>query len=414
MSGDAVYTCLEAIFAVILGNLPESIAFLPKICYAVYERCSILKGAMGMKRMFAGLAAVLLLLGGCSGGDPDVQVYYTPESQSFESKFYPAAVPAEGGVLLRTLDRVAYNGEGTHPNNLYLWRGDSVAKYEPDGRLAGLIQLDGSYYYWQDWQESSVYRYTPETGASEPLFPLEEGEKVQCFWGHDGMLYAVTGYTFSGYDFYRYDLETGELYREDWLSDTGSFVVPYAAVGDELLLRSAEGCFWLDMRDGSRRDCGFKAQVCGYRDGAVALYQPGWEEIILHDVETCEETALPVPEEILSNEEPEDCTLLGVGEEAAYWLDDHTLYVQSGEGTEPVFAWYGPRSPAAWQSCQVIGGNCYFAFVGRPAEGYAVTDLAPYDPEQEAGKLMQFAAVTPEGEVYLLAKEYYDAIWDMG
>ena len=62
----------------------------------------------------------------------------------------------------------------------------------------------------------------------------------------------------------------------------------------------------------------------------------------------------------------------------------------------------------------MIGGNCYFAFVGRPAEGYAVTDLAPYDPEQEAGKLMQFAAVTPEGEVYLLAKEYYDAIWDVG
>ena len=31
VSGDAVYTCLEAIFAVILGNLPESIAFLPKI-----------------------------------------------------------------------------------------------------------------------------------------------------------------------------------------------------------------------------------------------------------------------------------------------------------------------------------------------------------------------------------------------
>ena len=45
--------------------------------------------------MFAGLAAVLLLLGGCSAGNPDVQVYYTPESQSFESKFYPAAVPAE-------------------------------------------------------------------------------------------------------------------------------------------------------------------------------------------------------------------------------------------------------------------------------------------------------------------------------
>ena len=289
-----------------------------------------------------------------------------------------------------------------------------MAKYEPDGRLAGLIQLDGGYYYWQDWQDNGVYRYTLETGASEPLFPLEEGENVQCFWGHDGMLYAVTGYTFSGYDFYRYDLETGELYREDWLSDTGSFVVPYAAVGDELLLRSAEGCFWLDMRDGSRRDCGFKAQVCGYRDGAVALYQPGWEEIILHDVETCEETALPVPEEILSNEEPEDCTLLGVGEEAAYWLVDHILYVQSGEGTEPVFAWYGPRSPAAWKSCQVTGGNCYFAFVGRPAEGYEVTDLAPYDPEQEAGKLMQFAAVTPEGEVYLLAKEYYDAIWDVG
>ena len=90
-----------------------------------------------------GLAAALLLLGGCSGGNPDVQVYYTPESQSFESEFYPAAVPAEGGVLLRTLDRVEYNGEGTHPNNLYLWRGDSVAKYEPDGRLAGLSDREG-------------------------------------------------------------------------------------------------------------------------------------------------------------------------------------------------------------------------------------------------------------------------------
>ena len=375
-----------------------------------------------MKRMFAGLAAVLLLLGECSGGNPDVQVYYTPESQSFESEFYPAAVPAEGGVLLRTLDRVEYNDEGTHPNNLYLWRRDSVAKYEPDERLAGLIELDGGYYYWQDWEESGVYRYTLETGASEPLFPLEEGEKVQCFWGHNGMLYAVTGtYRPTEYSLYRYDLETGELYREDWLSDTGSFVVPYAAVGDELLVYrvdnrpEAENLFcWLNARDGSTRPCTLTRYPVGYRDGAVALYQPGGEEIILHDVETCKETSLPVPEEILLSEDPEDCTLLGVGEEAAYWLDDHILYVQSGEGTEPVFAWYGPRSPAAWQSCQVIGGNCYFAFVGRPAEGYAVTDLAPYDPEQEAGKLMQFAAVTPEGEVYLLAKEYYDAIWDVG
>ena len=111
-----------------------------------------------MNRMFAGLAAVLLLLGGCSGGNPDVQVYYTPESQSFESEFYPAAVPVEEGVLLRTLDRVEDNQEGIHPNNLYLWRGDSVAKYEPDERLAGLIELDGGYYYWQDWQNSGVYR----------------------------------------------------------------------------------------------------------------------------------------------------------------------------------------------------------------------------------------------------------------
>ena len=87
MSGDAVYTCLEAIFVVILGNLPESIAFLPKICYAVYERCSIWKGAVRMKRMFAGLAAVLLLLGGCSAGNPDVQVYYTPESQTCQTNY---------------------------------------------------------------------------------------------------------------------------------------------------------------------------------------------------------------------------------------------------------------------------------------------------------------------------------------
>lgn len=380
---------------------------------------------MGRKRWRALLAGVLAaaVLGGCGGSGPSVLVFKTP-GNSVDDTFCPAAISTGDGILLRTLDRVEYNDEPDHPNNLYLWQGDTVCKYEPGRRLNGLIQLDGGYYHWQ---YDGVYRYLPETGASERLFPLEEGKTVGCFWGHDGMLYAVERPYLSdtaGYTLCRYDLRTGRLYREEWFpgADGGrNRLFFYAAAGDELLVQPMRGAgYWLDLTDGSRREWPVDGTVYGCRDGCLAFFQggsensPGWDAIRLRDIRTGAQSEIPLPAEILSGGERYRYELLAVGEEAVYWEKDHTLYRQTGDRLEAVFAWYGRDTGAAEPFYQLLDGVYCFAFLGRPAEGFEAVDLAPYDPEQDTGKVMQFAALAPDGTVYILAKEYYDAVWDLG
>ena len=307
------------------------------------------------------------------------------------------------------LNWIEYNDKLEHPNNLYLWQGNSVTKYESELRLDGLIQLNGNYYFWQ---YDGIYQYWLDRDESQLLFSLKEGKTVTCFWGYGETLYVIEGPYDSemrGYTICRYELQTGRLYREDWLSDCrDGKLYFYAVVENELLVRSLEekSIFWLNLRDGSRRECDIQGgRPYGYRDGSIALYRAGESTITLHDVQTCHETTIPVLEEILSAEDPGDYTLLTVGEDAAYWLEDgHTFYKQTDDAFEPFFSYTGRVLSEAYPYDQLIGDTFYFAYSGRPAEGFAVYDLRAEIPERET---ITFGALTPDGEVYLLAEESF-------
>ena len=365
------------------------------------------------KKLFVLILLLTLLLSGCAKNNLYTQVYHLPSenfSKSFEP-YYPLALPGDNGVLLRMPDWL------DSTDNLYLWREDTVIKFKLDQQLMGLIEIDGAYY---GWTVDGVYRYELDSGETEMLFPLEEETLLVRFWGDAGMLYAIER---PSYTLCRYDLKTGVLSREDWLSEAEEAVTLYffGVVGDELLVekRGAEfAIYWLNLMDGSRREYPIDSPVYGYRDGALALFRqgsennPGWDFIRLQDVKTGKQTEIPLPDEILSAENRYDYELLAVGEDAVYWREDHTLYRQTDKGLQAVFAYTGREVYSIFQFYQLIDGVYYFAFLGRPAEGYEVVDLAPYDPEQDTGKYMQFAALMPDGTVYILAKEYYDAAWD--
>ena len=367
-----------------------------------------------MKRMLVLAAALLLLLTGCaaSGGEPEpFTLFYTAPFYADDDTipFYPVATPAVGGGTLLRTDA----GDRDEAENLYLWKDGTVTRYEAPGLLNGLTRAGEGYYYWDDG--GGIWQYEPETAVSTPVFSLDAGTAPARFWGKDGILYCIgTG----DYTVYRYDTGTGESQRFDWLSDCTeeeTWVFLYGVIGDELLVavqRKADvTCFWLNMLDGSRRYDDFPGTFVGYRDGAAAFYRRDAGEILFRDLQSGAESALPVPEAVL-NDRNGDYRLLGVTEENIYWLYRQAICVQKGEELETAYSFrpVNPMIEPAWQYYQLIGGVLYFAYYGEPKEEEWLHDIALEDPNRSENRVIRYCALMPDGEAYILAKEYRENV----
>lgn len=363
--------------------------------------------------------AASLLLSGCDES-PTIGYFYSTTGTNYaKDQTFPLVNDFKGGVLLRTRGQDLVD-------HLNLWKGDTVTELAAQEELYGLTAVGGELYYWKS---DGVYCFDPDAGTSIRLFAFDGKPFVDRFWGSGHFLYAVTQ-TIDGqdYHFYRYNLKTRKGQSVDWLDGLGTFLTFHAVIGDQLLIgvRDREyPALWLDVRDGTTRPCTVQRPVVGYRDGSLILYRRDEEDLVLHDVETCEETPLSIPEEIRASD---NYRLVAAGD-AIYWLRteeylltleeavyqpfdpllEHgytcTLYRQTGDEAEPVFEYIGVPSDTLsyWQ---LDGNTLYFALYGYPSEDYPVVDPIDHDPEQPQ-PVMTFAALKPDGTVYLLAEEYY-------
>lgn len=383
-----------------------------------------------MKKTFPILLAALLTLTGCSEKEA-MHKYVSQYSFTASSKAqsFPVANAYKGGILLHT-----YGRDLVH--RLSLWKGDAVTELaaEDVANLYGLTVVDGRLYYWEP---GGICQYDPDTETSTRLFTFGRDSSVERFWASGHTLYAVTSVYDPGYGkgfrygFYRYDLKKRQGESLDWL-DGFRILATEGVIGDELLLASNEldsTRAWLNVTDGSTRPCTASRPAVGYRDGDLILYNLGSDTLTFHDVQTCAETTVPVPELVAKTlDETDACQLIAAGD-AIYWLFKEeylltleeavyqpfdplleygsicTLYRQTDESFEPVFEYTGyPNECNPYY--QLMGDTLYFAFYGYPSDEYPVVDLIDHDPEQQQ-PVMTFAVLKPDGTTYLLAEEYY-------
>lgn len=394
-----------------------------------------------MKKGMALLLAVVLTAAGVSGcvqkeTGPATSYFMNSRGNSngYYTLSYPIANEVSGGTLLRA-------GKA-----LYRWDGDKVEEVTADaGGLNSLLEVDGKLYYWEP---GGICRYDWKTGKSTRLFTIGGEKAIDRFWASNGVLYAAASNDISDagwkddYSLYRYDIRAEKGETVDWLADLGGHPIVYAVVGDEILIYPlgnlpADGSVfvWMDTTDGSTRPCTLRRFPSGYRDGSLIVYQAGWEEIILHDVETCEETSIPVPRRILAAEDPSEYALLAVGEDSIYWVrservhrpwretyqwlmedryftsdtNRYTFYRQQREELETVFSY---RTDAFLSDTmaynQLIGDTFYFSYIGTPLTVLDTVDLWAPEKEPEWGwDEMVFCAVTADGTVYELVRQDY-------
>lgn len=389
-----------------------------------------------VKRIFFSslFLALLILLSGCAApklGSADNPVYTDFRRNTAPSNYElyaPIVVTGDGGTL------VSIPQVWKSPNDGEDWLGGryDVCRLERDGLvllqdhqlMINLAAADSGYYYWNF---DGVYRFEPDSNTSDWLFALPEGRDFSRFWGQGGYLYGIQYEQDRPVDdrIYRYDLETGELVSLPWFQDYAEqesiddrMYEWMGVVGDELLFLSYDQdeelgfkVLWLDLTDGSTRPCGITSKVYGYRDGCLIVYDRFTGSYLFHDVQTGEESPFPIPEEVEAAGEDE-FELLGVTEEAAYWRDGMSFYLQRGETFRKVFSFSWERFFYDSTPFYQLNGDTYcFAFFGTPDEGYDLTDLSIHDPALEEGEKMRFAALTPDGKVYILAEEYYNPYW---
>ena len=279
--------------------------------------------------------------------------------------------------------------------------------------------MDGNCYYWQ---RDGVYQYQIGDGTSRRLFTIAPETVIARLWVRDGCLYAVENRanadSDTDYAIYCYDCNTDSLSTFDWLSEyavEGVRLWFYGVVEDEMLVcvqqQEKTFCFWLNIQTGSRRACDIQGGVYGYRKNCIALYQSGWDAIVLQDVQTGREQALSLPKEVWAAPQQTDYTLLAVGEKDCFWLKGQSIYRQRGEKLEEVFAYYGRTLTETLPFFQLIGDVYYFAFYGTPEEAYDITNLiSPGEPPQYSSRI-SYCALTPDGRIYLLAQEFFDSAW---
>ena len=384
------------------------------------------------KRMALLLAAVLTAAGisGCGSGDSafTTGLFSTtyPNDFSRDKSTYPIANEIGGGTLLRA------------GNSLYRWDGDEVSLIEedPPDTLRNLVEVGGKLYYWK---QGGIFRYNWKTGESTQVFSFDEPRNITRFWASNGVLYAFAGSSITDdYLLYRYDIRAKKGEKVNWVADIGRYPIIFGVVGDEALVSWVDSdsgqtrrFAWMDTTDGSTRPCTLERYPNGYRDGSLIVYQAGWEEIILHDIETCEETAIPVPRRILAAEDPEVYILMAVGEDSLYWLQmksvkrkwrevyaammenrylsqytgEYTFYRQEGDSLEPFFTFRSDVYASDMLGfAQLIGDTFYFAYSGTPQTFSGVRSLIPPDDEPIRGRTMVFAARKPDGEICTLVE----------
>ena len=388
------------------------------------------------KRMALLLAAVLTAAGisGCGSGDSafTTGLFSTTYLNDFsrDKSTYPIANEVSGGTLLRA-------GKA-----LYRWDGEEVEEVAADAdEMNSLMEVDGKLYYWEP---GGICHYNWKTGESTRLFTFGGEKTIDRFWASNGVLYAAASNNVSAagwkddYSLYRYDIRAEKGETVDWIADLGGRPIIYAVVGGEILIYPmgnlpADGSLfvWMDTTDGSTRPCTLERYPNGCRDGSLVVYQAGWEEIILHDVETCEETSIPVPRRILAAEDPSDYILMAVGEDSLYWLQmksvkrkwrevyaammenrylsqytgEYTFYRQEGDSLEPFFTFRSDVFASDMLGyAQLIGDTFYFAYSGTPQTFSGVRSLIPPDDEPIRGRTMVFAARKPDGEICTLVE----------
>lgn len=327
--------------------------------------------------------------------------------------FCPVAARDGRDILFRSYDA------GAQTIGLYRWTPGGVAHIRDVPVMYNPLWIDGAYYYW--WTDG-IFRLDPETGESEQVYRNDHEMYFGMFWEDGGFIYAVdTGFSRSAGDYtvYRFDPAAGGMEEFPWLALSGyrsdsreTSLEFYGVAGNELLVYQPEGgrFFWLNIFTGETREDSLGYYPCGWRDGGIVLYRAGWDSMVLHDVQTGKETPLPLPEAVKADAEAFE--LLAVDGQAAYWKSGTSLYVQTGEAFAKVFSY-------SWETdildagafYQLLDGVFYFAFFGTPDEGYDLTDLSIHDPALEEGEKMRFAALTPDGKVYILAEEYYNPYW---
>lgn len=319
---------------------------------------------------------------------------------------------------------------------LYFWKDGTVEKLVSDVDLNSLIAVKNKLYYWES---DGIYCYNLSKKTSDCIFSFDRNEEISRFWASGHFLYALTSTHFTqpqqggNARLYRYDLRIRKGESVDWITKQDDSPIVQAIVGDEALVLQGfnhnEPFLWVNVTTGSTRRCTAQITPVGYRDGDLILYDLGSDTLTFHNVETCEETTVPVPELVAKTlEETDDYQLIAAGD-AIYWLFKEeylltleeavyqpfdplleygsvcTLYRQTDESFEPVFEYTGyPNECSPYY--QLMGDTFYFAFYGYPSDEYPVVDLIDHDPEQQE-PVMTFAALKSDGTTYLLAEEYY-------
>ena len=381
------------------------------------------------------ILAIIFLLTSCSLRSDSQKLYvdiHSADTSSINGEYYVPYFPivADGGEdAMVSIPRIwpepdeSTNDWKSGYDLYHLKDGTLTLLREKDG-IVNLTAVDGDYYYWN---QNGVFCFHPDSNPSDFLFALPEGRFFARFWGHDGTLYAIqyTQTKPTEARIYRYDIESEILESLPWFQNyyeqeqkRGRAYGFVGVVGDELLVfsnneRNELGYkyFWLNLTDGSTRPCGISGPPYGYRDGCLIVYDRFTGSYLFHDVQTGEESPFPIPEEVEAAGEGE-FELLGVTEEAAYWRDGMSFYLQRDEEFRKVFSFSWERFFYDSTPFYQLNGDTYcFAFFGTPDEGYDLTDLSLHDPALEEGEKMRFAALTPDGKVYILAEAYYNPYW---